>query len=176
MKKTVLGISVVLGLAVWGLAAAPSQARVTEKVDAMIAENTPMKVNDNDLWVQVGYPLVVGLQYDKFATANLALGGGVGSFLNGTTLDLSIKYLFLTGKFSPFIAAGPVLYFRDADKNIFALFGTAGVGYYFDNGLGLTLGVSYVNAISPSPQPFGYPWVNDEVSQASAQFGFHWNY
>lgn len=175
MNRNVIAMSVVVALAVLGLAAG-AQARVTEKVDAMIAENSPLKVNDNDMWIQVGYPLVLGLEYNKYATANLVLGGGAGSFLNGTTLDLVIKYLFLTGKFSPYISAGPVLYFRDADKNFFGIYGTAGVQYMFDGGLGFSLAGTYVSALSDSPQPFGYPWVNDELNQASVQFGFHWNY
>lgn len=175
MNRNVLAMSVVVALAVLGLAAG-AQARVTEKVDAMIAENSPLKVNDNDMWIQVGYPLVLGMEYNKYATANLVLGGGAGSFLNGTTLDLVVKYLFLTGKFSPYISAGPVLYFRDADKNFFGIYGTAGVQYMFDGGLGFSLAGTYVSALSDSPQPFGYPWVNDELNQASVQFGFHWNY
>ncbi|MEW6515442.1 MAG: hypothetical protein AB1439_00870 [candidate division FCPU426 bacterium] len=173
MKKIVIGL--MAGMVLMGLAVG-SQARVTEKVEAMIAENTPLKVNDTDLWIQVGYPLLVGLQYDKYATGNLVLGGGAGSYLNGFSLDLSVKYLFLTGKFSPFIAAGPVLYYTDPNKNLFGIYGTAGLGYFFDSGLGLSLGVTFVRAITESAQPWSYPWVNDKLSQASAQFGFHWNY
>jgi hypothetical protein len=153
-----------------------SQARVTEKVDAMIAENSPLKVNDTDLWLQIGYPLVFGLQFDKYATGNVVLGAGAGTFLNGFALDLAVKYLFLTGKFSPFVAGGPVLYFSGPAANIFGMFGTMGLQYMFDSGMGLSVGVTYVSAITESDEVFSYQWVNDSLNQASAQFGFHWNF
>lgn len=79
--KRILTMAVALGLMA-GLAVG-AQALVTEKVEAMIAENTPLKVNDNDLWLMVGGPLVFGIQYDKYATANLALGLGVGPTSRG---------------------------------------------------------------------------------------------
>jgi hypothetical protein len=162
-----------LMLALLGGLAVQAQARVTEKVEGMIAENSPLKVNDNDLWIQIGYPLVAGLQYDKYATANLALGGGIGSFMNGFSLDLSAKYYFLEGKFSPFLAAGPVLYYSSSDQNIFAVFGTAGIGYFFGSGMGLSLAGTYCQAITKSDKAWGYPWVNDKLAQPSVQFGFH---
>ncbi len=174
LKTKIVVMGVILVLA--GGLAIPAPARVTEKVEAMIAENTPLKVNDTDLWVQVGYPLVIGLQYDKYATGNVVLGGGAGTYLNGFTLDLEAKYYFLTGKFSPFLAAGPVLYFSTPQQNIFAIYGTAGLSYFFDSGMGLSLGATYVTAITESEEHFSYPWVNDEIAQVSAQFGFHWNY
>ncbi|MBN1595045.1 hypothetical protein JW933_03875 [candidate division FCPU426 bacterium] len=156
--------------------ASQTQARVTEKVDAMIAENSPLKVNDTDLWLQIGYPLVFGLQYDKYATGNIVLGGGAGTYLGGFALDIAVKYLFLTGKFSPYLAGGPVLYYSAPSQNIFGLFGTMGLQYIFDSGMGLSIGVAYVTAITESEETFSYQWVNDSVSQASAQFGFHWNF
>lgn len=173
-KSKALVMTVIVALA--GGMAAPALARVTERVEGMIAENSPLRVNDNDLWLQIGYPLVLGIQYDKFATSHIVIGGGVGSYLNGTSVDLAIKLLMQTGKFSPFITVGPVLYFSHPDQNIFALYGTAGLQYLFADGWGLSLGATYVHGITESTQPFSYPWVNDEIQQVSAQFGFHWNY
>jgi len=171
-KLTALGLMVFLLGGMTTLA----QARVTEKVEAMIAENTPLKVNDTDLWVQVGYPLIIGLQYDKYATGNVVLGAGAGTYLGGFALDIAGKYLFMTGKFSPYIAGGPVLYYSGPKENIFALFGTFGLQYMFDSGMGLSVGIAYVSALTSSENKFSYQWVNDSVSQASAQFGFHWNF
>lgn len=153
-----------------------TQARVTEKVDAMIAENSPLKVNDTDLWVQVGGPLVFGIQYDKFATANVAIGGGVGTYINGLSLDLALKYYFLTGKFSPFISGGPVFYYSSPKENIFAMFGSAGLSYYFADGLGVSLAFTYVKSLTESEEPFSYYQINDKINWPSAQLGIHWNF
>ncbi len=169
-------VAVMLGLAFVGGAAAAAQARVTEKVEAMIAENTPLKVHDTDIWFQVGGPLVFGIQYDKFATANVVLGAGLGSYLEGTSLDLAIKYHFLTGKFTPFLSGAGVFYYSDPKRNIFALGLSAGLAYTFDGGLGLSLGASYVKAISESQEPFSSQWVNDSINWVSPQFGLHWNF
>jgi hypothetical protein len=165
-----LALCLVLGLA------AGVQARVTEKVDAMIAENTPLKVKDNDLWLQAGGPLVFGVQYDKYATGNIALGLGAGSYLEGMSLDLSCKYYFLTGKFSPFIALGPVLYYSRPKQNIFAVDGVVGLSYFFDEGLGLSLGFAYVKGLTKSEEPFSTTWINDSLAWPTFQFGLHWNY
>lgn len=162
-------------LALGGLAL-EARARVTEKVEAMIAENTPLKVKDNDLWFMAGGPLVFGVQYDKFATANVALGMGVGSFLNGTSFDLNVKYFFLNGKFSPFLSGGGVFYYSEPRKNIFALDVAAGVSYYFDTGFGLSLALAYVKGISQSLDPFSYTYVNDSINWLSPQFGIHCNF
>lgn len=153
-----------------------SHARVTEKVEAMIAENTPLKVNDSDLWIQIGGPLVYGIQYDRFATANVAIGAGIGSYLEGISVDLSLKYFLLPGKFSPFIGGGPVLYYSSPKENIFALFGTAGLGYYFADGLGISLAFTYVRSMTESEEPFSHHPINDSINWPSAQLGLHWNY
>jgi hypothetical protein len=165
-----------MGLLLAGGWIGPVQARVTEKVEGMIAENSPLKVNDNDLWIQVGGPLVFGLQYDKFATANVALGIGAGSYIDGLSVDLSIKYFFLSGKFSPFLGIAPVFYYSRSTQNVFALSGVAGLSYYFDSGLGLSLGFCYVRSISQSTEPFSYSFVNDKINWPSPQIGLHWNY
>ncbi len=153
-----------------------AQARVTEKVEAMIAENSPLKVNDTDLWIQIGGPLVVGIQYDKFATANVAVGGGIGTYMSGLSLDLSLKYYFLTGKFSPFISGGPVLYYSSPKENIFAIFGSAGLSYFFTDGLGLSLAFTFVKSLTESQEPFSYYQINDKINWPSAQLGLHWNF
>ncbi len=155
---------------------AAAEAGVTEKVDAMIAENTPLKVKDNDLWLMVGGPLVFGIQYDKYATSQVAIGGGAGTFLDGFSLDLGVKYYFLTGKFSPFISGGGVFYYTGPRKNIFAFNGVAGLSYFFDSGMGVSLGFAYVKSISKSEEPFSSNYVNDAISWPSPQFGFHLNY
>ncbi len=173
-KSKIVGISLFLISSF--LVGISAQARVTEKVDAMIAENSPLKVNDNDLWIQVGGPLVLGVQYDKFATANVALGGGIGSYLNGTSLDLSIKFFLTPGRFSPFISAGPVLYYSSAEKNTFGVFGSAGLSYYFADGLGISAAFCYVKSLTESLKPFSYYQISDEINWPSIQFGLHWNY
>jgi hypothetical protein len=156
-----------------GLAA---NARVTEKVNAMIAENTPLKVNDNDFSIQAGGPLVLGVQYDRFATANVAMGGGIGSYLNGTSMDLAIKFFLLPGRFSPFISGGPVFYYSSPHENIFAIFGSAGLSYYFADGLGFSVAFAYVKSLTESLKPFSYYQINDEINWPSIQLGLHWNY
>lgn len=153
-----------------------SQARVTEKVEAMIAENSPLKVNDTDFWIQVGGPLVFGVQYDRFATANVAIGGGIGSYLEGLSVDLAIKYFFMPGKFSPFISGGPVFYYSTPEENIFAIFGAAGLSYYFADGLGISLAFSYVKSMTESTKPFSYYQINDKINWPSPQLGLHWNF
>lgn len=172
--KRIWTLAVALGLLVGS--AAGAQARVTEKVDAMIAENTPLKVNDNDLWLMVGGPLVFGVQYDKYATPNLALGLGVGSYLEGLSLDLQAKYYFLSGRFSPFIAAGPVFYYSRPTQSLFAVDGAVGLSYFFNGGLGLSLAFVYTKGIGRSEEPFQTQWVNDDLAWPSPQFGIHLNY
>ncbi len=156
--------------------AAGVQASVTEKVEGMIAENTPLKVKDNDLWIQAGGPLVLGLQYDKFATGNIVLGFGVGSYLEGVSADLQIKYLFLTGKFSPSLTLGPVLYYSRPSQNLFAIDGGVGLSYTFDEGLGLSLAFIYTKSITTSSEKFSYIWINSDLAWPAAQLGVHWNY
>lgn len=153
-----------------------AQARVTEKVDAMIAENTPLKVNDNDLWIMLGGPLQYGIQYDKYATANVALGFGAGSFVDGISVNMQMKYFFLTGKFSPYIMAGPVYYYQSSTRNIFAFDAGLGLSYYFDGGLGLSLAFVYTKALSHSQEPFSAQYVNDKIEWPAPQFGLHWNF
>lgn len=167
--------SALAALLVLGLGAAV-QARVTEKVEAMIAENSPLKVNDNDLWIQLGGPLVYGIQYDKYASAHVMLGLGAGSYIDGLSLDLNVRYNFINGKFTPFLGAGPVFYYTGPKQNIFALDVSAGVAYTFDSGLGLSLAAVYVTAISESEEPFSSQWVNDSINWLSPQFGLHWNF
>jgi hypothetical protein len=152
------------------------QARVTEKVEGMIAENSPLKVNDNDLWVMAGGPLLFGVQYDKYATANLALGFGAGSYLQGLSLDMQLKYFFLNGKFSPYITLGPVFYYSRPSQNIFAVDGGVGLSYYFDSGLGLSLAFIYTKGLSQSQEPFSYQYINDTINWPAPQFGLHWNF
>jgi hypothetical protein len=175
MKMTGVGIALLVGTVVLGLALS-SQARVTETVNAQIFENSPLKQHDNDLWVQVGYPLLMGLHFDKYVNTHWAVGVGGGSYLNGTTVDMSIKFVVLDGLFSPFITAGPALYYTDSNKNFFALHGAVGLQWLFYSGLGFSMGAAYAHAITPSPEPFSYPWVNDQLSQLSAQFGLHLNF
>ena len=171
MKRTVvLGVACALVL---GLAGA-GHARVTEKVEAMIAENSPLKIKDNDLWFQLGGPLVYGVQYDKYASAHVMLGLGAGTYGDGISVDLQVKYNFLDAKFTPFLGGGPVFYYTDPQKNIFALDVVLGVAYTFDSGLGLSLGAAYVKAISESEEPFSSQWVNDSINWLSPQFGLHW--
>ncbi len=174
LKKTAL-LSLVVMLAA-GSMTAVAEARVTEKVEAMIAENTPLKVKDNDLWIMIGGPLVFGIQYDKYATGQVAIGGGAGTFLDGFSLDLGVKYYFLPGKFSPFISGGGVFYYTGPRKNIFAVDAVAGLSYFFDSGLGVSLGFAYVKSISESEEPFSCNYINDSISWLSPQFGIHWNY
>lgn len=163
----------ILGLGGWaGLA----QARVTEKVDAMIAENSPLKVRDSDLWAMVGGPLGVGLQYEKFATAQVALGFGGGSYFDGTSLDLSVKYYFMNSKFSPFLAAGPVYYYSTPKQNLFGIFGVFGLSYFFDDGFGISFGVAYAKGLTKSDTPFAYTYINDSLSWVSPQLGLHLNF
>jgi len=155
---------------------AEAQARVTERVEAMIAENSPLKLKDNDLWVMLGGPLVYGIQYDKYATANVALGFGVGSFVDGVSVDMQIKYFFLPGRFSPFITVGPVFYYERPTQNVFAINGGVGLSYYFDEGLGLSLAFVYTKAVSKSPEPFSAQYVNDKMEWPAPQFGLHLNF
>jgi hypothetical protein len=176
MKKRTQFIALVLAVGALAGIAATTRASVTEKVDSMIAENSPLKVNDNDLWLMVGGPLVFGVQYDKYATGNVALGVGAGSYLDGLSLDLQIKYYFLTGKFSPFLAVGPVFYYSRPSQNIFAVDGAAGFSYFFDGGFGLSLAFVYTKGISKSEEPFSTQWVNDSIAWPAPQFGIHWNY
>ena len=174
LKKTaLLSLAVILAS---GSMAAVADAGVTEKVEAMIAENSPLKVKDNDLWLMIGGPLVFGIQYDKYATGQVAIGGGAGTFLDGFSLDLGVKYYFSTGKFSPFISGGGVFYYTGPRKNIFAVDVVAGLSYFFDSGMGLSLGFAYVKSISESEEPFSCNYINDAISWPSPQFGFHWNY
>jgi hypothetical protein len=168
-----------LGVVAFGLLAGlagGAQARVTEKVEGMIAENSPLKVNDNDLWLMAGGPLVFGLQYDKYATANVAIGLGAGSYLDGLSLDLQVKYYFLNGKFSPFIAVGPVFYYSRPKQSVVALDGAVGLSYFFDGGFGLSLAFVYTKGISKSEEPFSTQWVNDSIAWPAPQLGIHWNY
>lgn len=92
------------------------------------------------------------------------------------SLDLQAKYYFLSGKFSPFIAVGPVFYYSRPKQNIFAVDGVVGLSYFFDGGLGLSLAFVYTKGISQSEEPFHTQWVNDSIAWPSPQFGIHLNY
>lgn len=179
MRKKLLLISGIMAIALVQAWALQAEARVTEKVEAMIAENTPLKVNDRDFWIQVGAPLALGVQFDWFANANLAMGFGVGSLINGASADVSAKYYFLPGRFSPFIAGGGVFYFGRSRANIFGLFGTAGLSYFFDRGLGLSLGVTYVSSMGNSEDLLDYNYIrhtDNAVNWVSPQLGIHYNF
>jgi hypothetical protein len=168
-----------LALAMVGAVAVclPAQASVTEKVDAMIAENTAeLKVRDADLSLQVGGPLILGVQFDGYANPHVAFGAGIGTFGNGTSLDISAKFYLLPDKFSPFLSLGGAYYFNDAEKNVFAVTGTAGLSYFFRSGLGLSLGWCYIRSVSQSSSPFSYQYVSDTINVGMPQFGIHWNY
>jgi hypothetical protein len=156
-----------------------AEASVTEKVDAMIAENTPLKVRDTDAWVMVGAPLALGVQYDVFANANVAVGAGVGSLGNGTSGDIAAKFFLLPGRFSPFLAGGAAFYFGELRQNVVALFGTVGLSYYFDRGLGFSLGLTYVGSVGKSDDILNYNYINhtnEAVTWVSPQAGIHWNF
>jgi hypothetical protein len=172
--KRIWSWAVALGL-LMGLAAGV-QARVTEKVEGMIAENSPIKIKDNDWWIQIGGPLMYGVQFDKYASANFALGMGVGSYLEGTSVDMSVKWYWFAGKLSPFLVAGPAWYYTSPEKNFFAGFGGAGLSYFFDNGLGFSFACIYTKAVTQASQHFSYYFISDEMAWTSAQFGLHWNF
>jgi hypothetical protein len=173
MKRWLTACMLASAMAVLAMGA---QARVTEKVEGMIAENTPLKVKSNDLWLQVGGPLMYGLQYDKYANGNVALGMGAGSWVEGFSMDLSVKFFLFSGKFSPYITLGPAFYYQSMEQNVFAGFGGAGLSYYFDEGFGLSLAYIYTQAFTESQQPFSYSFVNDQMHWSSAQLGIHLNY
>ncbi len=173
-------VGLLVGLLVVGWAV-QAQARVTEKVDAMIVENTEnLKVKDMDIWVQLGGPLICGVQFDKYVSPHVALGAGVGNFVGGTSLDMAVKYYFMTGRFSPFISAGGVYYVSQPKETLFALHATAGLAYFFDSGLGLSLGVSGVQGVSKSAEPFSYQYIDSDTTLSQGgvmpQFGIHWNF
>ncbi|NTV52748.1 MAG: hypothetical protein HGA76_07035 [Candidatus Firestonebacteria bacterium] len=171
-----MGLSWVLVLLATGFWGAQVQASVTEKVDAMIAENSPLKVRTSDLWVQVGGPLIMGVQFDEYANPNVALGVGVGSFVNGASVDLAAKFYLLPGKFSPFVSVGGVYYYTSPRQNVFALTGTAGLAYFFNDGLGLSLGWCYLRSVTQSDTPFTYEYINDRINAGMPQLGLHWNF
>ena len=170
------GLKLAMVVVFTAVGAAGVQASVTEKVDEMIAENSPLKVRDSDLWLQVGGPLILGVQFDEYANPNLALGAGVGSFINGTSLDIAAKFYLLPGKFSPFLSVGGVYYYTSPQQNIFALTGTAGLSYFFNSGLGLSLGWCYLRSVSQSSSPFSYQYIGDTINAGMPQLGIHSNF
>ncbi len=179
IRKNVMML-VMAGLLMGGWVA-QAQARVTEKVDAMIEENTEnLKIKDMDIWVQLGGPLIAGIQFDKYVSPHVALGVGVGNFIGGTALDMTAKYYFLRGRFSPFIAGGGVYYLSRPQETLFAVHATAGLAYFFDSGLGLSMGLTGIQGISKSAEPFSYQYIDSDTTLSQGgimpQFGIHWNF
>jgi hypothetical protein len=173
-KKSWLLMALVLvgtGMGVPGV-----QASVTEKVDSMIAENSDLKVRDSDLSLQVGGPLILGVQYDQFASRYVALGAGVGSFANGTSVDIAAKFYLLPGRFSPFLSLGGAYYYTSPEQNVFALEGTAGLSYFFNSGFGVSLGWCYLRSVSQSSSPFSYQYIGDTINAGMPQLAIHTNF
>ena len=152
-------------------------ASVTEKVDAMIKENTSnLKDRDSVLSLMVGPPVAFGVHYDQYATKQVAIGAGVGSYLSGTALDVAVKYYFLPGKFAPFVSGGGAYYYTKPNQSVFAVFVVGGLAYFFADGLGFSLGVGYVKSLNESKESFKSQWVSDKINTVYPQLGVHFTF
>jgi len=150
---------------------------VTEIVEKKMNSYFVRELYPNDLSLTVGLPLVLGVEYDRAANANFALGVGVGSFIQGSSLNAQVRFYPLTSEFSPYLGAGMTYYYILSDANVLAWHADAGLDYTFERGWGLSLGATYARFINTSVNPFSSSSnVSDKIDAANVQFGVHFRF
>lgn len=108
---------------------------------------------------------------------DLSLDAGLGPSLDGTRLGMQVRYLWRTGKHSPFVAAGPLLHFDNPHAALARIFlrsrgigpvgvslqGTAGYALYADQGFTLLFSAGWSQALCMTTQTAIVTFLNREV-------------
>ncbi len=177
-----VGLLVLPQAVVWADTASPTPVytpdmTVTNMVNQKMQSYSPREMFPNDFSLVVGLPDVLGVEFDKAPNPYFSVGMGVGSFLDGTSINAQFRGYLLPTELSPYLGAGLTYYYINSNCNVLAWHADAGLDYTFAHGWGISAGVTYVRFADNSVDPFDSPTnITDKVDAANAQLAMHFRF